>query len=221
MTAKRGILSLVDGEIVLQGDPPYDMPADLTQAFVRKLFSYPKGHELFIASLSHYFTSQARSRLLNTCRSLGGDTWQLYRSEAVKWASLTSDTGQWETERFFFVYQAELSTPLIDRVGVTDRNIRLVHTSLNWLTFAEFVWRFDETVADHLNSYLALKQAEHDALCDRIQGIITAVTSDLVLAPLTVAGPTGVEKREFVGLRDVEKKRWALPEGLSFLDSDS
>lgn len=218
---KRGVLAYIDGEVTLKGDPPYDMPADMPETFIRKLMTYPKGHDFFIPALARYFTSQARSRLLNTCRSLGGDLWQMYRAEAVKWASLTSDTGQWETDKFFFVYQAELSSPLIDQVGVTDRNIRLVHTQLGWLTFAEFIWRYDETVADHLHAYLAERQREHDALCERIQHIVTAITSDLVLAPLVVAGPGGVEKRAFVGLQAVEKKNWPLPQGLAFLDDDS
>jgi hypothetical protein len=219
--SNAGTLSYVDGEIVQNGEPPYDMPADMTEAFVRKLLTYPKGHTLFLPAHAACFSSEARSRLLNTCRSMGGDVWQLYRSEAIKWATVTSDTGKWEMQHFFFVYEAELSSPLIDRVGVTDRNIRLVRTPLGWLTFAEFIWRYDENVADHLNSYLDQKRKECSDLCERIQGIITAVTSDLVLAPIVVAGPAGVEKRSCVGLQAVDKRQWPLPKGLAFLDSET
>lgn len=218
MASNRGVLGFVGGEVVMQGEEPYDMPADMSEAFVRKLMTYPEGHTFFLPVISGYFTSHARGRLLATCRTIGGDVWQMYRAAAVKWASLTSDTGKWEVERFFFVYKEALASPLIDSIGVTDRNIRLVHTPLGWLTFAEFIWRYDETVADHLNSYLAERQREHDVLCARIQGVIDAVTSDLVLAPLVVAGPSGVETREFVGLRAVDRKQWPLPNGLAFLD---
>lgn len=217
----RGTLSYVDGEVVTNGQPPYDMPVDMTESFVRRLLTYPKAHELFLPTIAACFSSTARGRLLHTCRNFGGDIWQLYRNEAVKWAALTSDSGKWETDSFFFVYFAELSSPLIDRAGVTDRNIRLVRTPLGWLTFAEFIWRYDETVADHLNSYLVQKQQEHSALCEQIERIITAVTSDLVLAPLTVAGPAGVEKRDCIGLRAVDKRQWQLPKGLAFLDSET
>jgi hypothetical protein len=216
-----GSLTYVDGEVVAVGAPPYDLPVDMSELFVRKLLTYPKGHTLFLPSIAACFTSQARGLLLNTCRGFGGETWQMYRNEAVKWVSMTSDTGQWETKSFFFVYNVELSSQLIDRIGVTDRNIRLVHTPQGWLTFAEFIWRYDETVADHLNSYLDQKRKEHSDLCERIQGIITAVTSDLVLAPLIVAGPAGVEKKDCIGLRAVEKSQWPLPKGLAFLDSET
>jgi hypothetical protein len=218
---KRSVLELVNGEVVMQGPPPYDLPALISTEFVQRFLTYPKGHELFLPVIAACLTSEARGRLLHACRTIGGTIWEMYRNEAVKWATLTADNGKWSIDSFFFVYEESLSSPLISSIRISDRNIRLVQTPMGWLTFAEFVWRYDETVADHLNAYLAQKQQEHSDLCARIEAIIQAATSDLVIAPLTVAGAAGVEKRPCIGLRAVEKKRWLLPKGLAFLDSDT
>lgn len=214
----RGILSYISGEIVAEGPAPYDLPINVTTDFVSKLFSYKKEHPMFLPVIAADLTSHARSKLLQSCRNMGGEYWKAYRSAALKWASLTSDDGVWHLDKFFLVYEAEVAAPFVDRLVISDRNIRLVHTPVGWLTFAEFVWRYEENVEDHLKKYLSEKQREHDKLCDHIKSIIDHAVSDLVLAPLIVAGPQGVEKREFIGLQVTEKKLWPLPGGLTFLD---
>lgn len=214
----RGVIVFVDGQIQVQGPPPYDPPASITADFIRKLFSYPQGHEFFLPTIASDFSSNMRSRLLKACRNIGGDIWAAYKLNAIRWASLTSDDCAWHTDRFFMVYEAEVEAPLISFLSITDRNIRLVHTPVGWLTFAEFSWRYDQTVQEHLELYLQDKAREHDALCQKIKEIIEHAAADLTIAPLTVAGHDGVGTKEFVGLTTIQHKSWRLPDGLTFLD---
>jgi hypothetical protein len=201
--------------------PPYDMPEHITEEFVTKLFSYQKGHQLFLPAVASDFSSESRTRLMRACRSIGGDVWAAYRQEALKWAYLTSDTGRWPVDSCFLVYDATLQTPLISRLIVTDRNIRLVLTPTGWHSFAEFLWRYDETISDHIMKYMAQQQVEHEALCHRLQSILTAATSDLVVSTLVVASGNTVGEAACVGLAALPYREWTLPKGVTFIDTVS
>mgnify|MGYP001617918738 CR=1 FL=1 len=116
------------------------------------------------------------------------------------------------------VYEADVGSPWISRIAITDRNIRLVQTPIGWLSFAEFYWRYDMTVQEHLEADLQTRVAEHDLLCAHIREVIEHASAELVIAPLIVASDDGVGTKECVGLQTSQHKNWRLPDGLTFLD---
>lgn len=215
---RRDNFNFIDGEIVVAGTPPYDPPQSITVELVKRLFSYPQGHEFFLPTLAADFSSIARSRLLTSCRSFGGDMWAAYKANALKWATLTSDDGKWHVGTFFMIYEADVGSPWISRIAITDRNIRLVQTPIGWLTFAEFMWRYDMSVQEHLETELAVRTGEHELFCAHIRDVIEHVSAELVIAPLIVASDEGVGTKECVGLQSTHHKHWRLPDGLTFLD---
>ena len=214
----NGLIELKDDEICLSGSPPYDFPANMTPSLITKLFSYPQNDPRFIAVLAADLTSKARERLMQTCRSLGGGFWAIYRQNALNWVSVTSDTGKWAIERFNMIYEAEVAAPKIERIAISNRNMRFVLTPRGWKTFAEFEWVFNESVVAHIEKFIIQETEKHDARINFLTEISKVIRSEFITRQIAVASDKGVEVQPVSGLACLETQRWKLPKGLEFLD---
>ncbi len=214
----NGLIELKNEEICLSGSPPYDFPSNLTPSLINKLFSYPQEDPRFIGTLSSDLTSKARERLMQTCRTLGGVFWSVYRQNALNWVSVTSDTGKWAIERFNMIYEAEVAAPKIERVAISNRNMRFVLTPRGWKTFAEFDWIFSESVTTHIEKFIIQETEKHDAKVACLAEISKVIRSEFITRQIAVASEKGVEVQPVSGLACLESQRWKLPKGLEFLD---
>lgn len=212
------IIELVDDEIVLTGPPPYDFPSNLSPSLIDKLFGYPQEDPRFIGTLSNDFTSRARERLMQTCRSLGGQFWSIYRKNAINWVSVTSDDGKWCIERFNMIYEAEVAAPKIERIAISNRNMRFVLTPRGWKTFAEFEWLFNESVIAHIEKFIIQETGRHDARISSLCEISKVIRSEIITRKVTVVSDRGVEVQPVSGFACLDSQKWKMPKGLEFLD---
>jgi len=217
-TMTNGTIELRDDEVYLNGAAPYDFVGTISPALITKLFIYPPEDIRFIGTLSSDFTAKAREHLMKTCRSLGGVFWNLYRKNALQWVSLTSETGKWAIDRFSMIYEAEVAAPKIERIAISNRNMRFVLTPRGWKTFAEFEWLFSESVTTHIEKFIVTQTERHEAQIASLCEISKVIRSEFTTRQLSVASDKGVEVQPVSGLACLDTQKWRLPEGLEFLD---
>jgi len=217
-TMTNGVIELIDDEITLTGSPPYDLPETIGPNLINKLFSYHQDDHRFIGLLAGDFTSKARERLMQTCRSLGGTFWNLYRINAKQWVSVTSENGKWCIDRFSMVYEAEVAAPKIERIAISNRNMRFVLTPRGWKTFQEFEWLFSETVLAHIEKFIVSQTERHEAQMESLCEISKVIRSEFTTRQVAVASDKGVEVQPVSGLACLGTHLWKLPKGLEFLN---
>jgi len=214
----NGLIDLVDDEVTLIGSPPYDFPSTIGPNLVNKLFEYPQDDHRFLGLLSSDFTSKARERFMQTCRSLGGVFWNQYRKNATQWVSVTSENGKWCIDRFSMIYEAEVAAPKIERIAITNRKLKFVLTPRGWKTFDEFEWLFSETVLAHIEKFMLQQTERHEAQMSSLCEISKVIRSEFTTRQIAVVSDKGVEVQPVSGLACLDTHKWKLPKGLEFLD---
>jgi hypothetical protein len=215
---RKGCIYVRDGVLKVPGIPPYSLPESIDPTFVKLLFAAPPGDEHFIGELASGFLQPERSRLFHACRNLGGDSWETYRTNAMKWAWLVSDSGTWDISGLRMVYMAEVNAPKLIKLAICDRNIRFVDTPLGWMTFPEFKWKFGEDVVTHIEAFAAATDAKHNELMRHLQEIALSAKSEMIVKEAVVVTPQGVQTMPIAGLANIPTKNWTLPAGYSFLE---
>lgn len=206
-----GTFVIHEGRVVTYGTPPYVLPEEITEAFIRTLFSKEAGEDGFVGELAPLFNSDDKRRLRVTCKDIGGEIWRMYASHAARWASLINKDNRWHLEDFDIVFASPIGSWWADDVIITAQNVRFVTTPRGMFSFPEFQWQYGQNIMEHITEY-------QEKEVKRLDEVVSHITSELTCAELVVADREGnILVKKFTGLESQPHSEWAMPQGFTFI----
>jgi hypothetical protein len=210
----NGRVELVDNKLVIKGKIPYQLPSHLDSKFLEAFLSSTPEDEVFIGDVLHSVLPGERKRMYEACKSIGGNTWDLYKAVAKKWVSVINNDDKWNLDHYRIIYDVEVGAPYIERIAISDGNFRFVITPMGTFSYAEFKWRFQQDVGEHIEAFKQTKISNLDV-------IMACATATIISKYCIVYTKDGVKKQLCVGLDSQPPERWKMPDGVQFLSEDS